>query len=211
MSEIGGKNILVQVGYGSTRAVTFTDAGDLVGLTAHGLLAGQAVQFSVITTTTGIVVDTTYYVINPNANDFQVSATVGGSALTLTTNGTGTLKETFTLVGGLREKSFSFAADGIDITNHDSSEWKKLLDSAGIRSCSASGSGVWEDGTIIHQVRVAAMTNALRNFRFIMNSDGDYFGGSFKIVSFELGGAYDGEGTWSASFESSGEVTYTTV
>jgi len=73
-------------------AVTFTDAGDLVNLAAHGLSNNDDVAFSVITTTTGIVINRIYYVVNANLNDFQVAATPGGTALPLTTNGSGTLK-----------------------------------------------------------------------------------------------------------------------
>lgn len=208
---MGGKEFLIQSGYGSTRSVTFTDSGDLVGLSAHGLLAGQAVQFSVITTTTGIVINTTYYVINPNTNDFQVAATVGGAALPLTTNGTGTLAETFTLVGGLRTKSFSFGAEAIDITNQDSSEWKKILDGAGIRNVSISGAGVFENGTIYNQIRTAAFANTLKNLRFVVNSDGDYFSGAFKITSMELSGEYNAEATYNLAFESSGAISLTEV
>jgi surface protein len=73
-------------------SVTFQDAGDTVTLASHGLSNGDMVSFSVITTTTGIVINTIYYVISATTNTFQVSATSGGSALTLTTDGSGTLK-----------------------------------------------------------------------------------------------------------------------
>ena len=73
-------------------AVTFTDSGDLVGKTAHGLVAGDVVEFPTVVTTTGISANTEYYVIASGltADAFKVSATSGGSALTLTTDGTGT-------------------------------------------------------------------------------------------------------------------------
>lgn len=77
--------------YKETDAVTFTDAGDTVGLTAHTLQNGDQVSFTVITSTTGISINTLYYVVGVATNTFQVSATLGGSALALTTNGTGTL------------------------------------------------------------------------------------------------------------------------
>jgi formylmethanofuran dehydrogenase subunit D len=73
-------------------AVTFQDAGDTVTLNAHGLSDADPVMFSVITTTTGIVINTIYYAVGVAANTFQVEATVGGGALPLTTDGTGTLK-----------------------------------------------------------------------------------------------------------------------
>ena len=77
------------VGIAGAVACTFTDAGDTVGLTAHGWDNGQQVAFSTITSTTGISTYTTYFIVNKAANTFQVATTAGGSALTLTTNGSG--------------------------------------------------------------------------------------------------------------------------
>lgn len=78
-------------GISDTRSVTFTDAGDLVTLAAHGLSNGKRVSFTTITSTTGIAVYTTYYVINAATDTFQLSLTNGGSAIALTTDGSGTM------------------------------------------------------------------------------------------------------------------------
>ena len=75
----------------SVVAVTFQDAGDTVTKTAHGLNNGEIITFPTIVTTTGITVDTNYYVVGKTDNTFQVSDTLGGVAKALTTNGTGTL------------------------------------------------------------------------------------------------------------------------
>jgi hypothetical protein len=72
--------------------VTFTDAGDLVNLASHGLSNGDEVSFATIVTTAGIVTNRIYYVVNATAGTFQVAATLGGPALALTTNGSGTLR-----------------------------------------------------------------------------------------------------------------------
>lgn len=86
---INGERILLT---NKSNAVTFTDAGDLITLTAHGLVIGDPVGFTVLTSTTGISTNTTYYVQSvPSANTFTLSATRGGSLLPLTTNGSGTL------------------------------------------------------------------------------------------------------------------------
>jgi len=69
--------------------VTFTDAGDLVTRNSHGYKDGMRISFYSITTTTGITAGQIYYVVNSTTNTFQVSATEGGAALPLTTNGTG--------------------------------------------------------------------------------------------------------------------------
>lgn len=71
--------------------VTFQDAGDTVTRAGHGFDNGTIVTFTALTSTTGIVVYTPYYIINATANTFQVSATSGGAAIPLTTDGTGTI------------------------------------------------------------------------------------------------------------------------
>jgi len=71
--------------------VTLTDAGDLVERTAHGYSNGMEVRFYNIVSTTGLTAAQTYYVINATTNNFQVTETVGGSAIALTTNGSATL------------------------------------------------------------------------------------------------------------------------
>jgi hypothetical protein len=71
--------------------VTFT-APNTVGLATHGLSNGTKVAFPSITTTTGISINSIYYVINANTNNFQISETLGGSAVAFTNNGTGTMK-----------------------------------------------------------------------------------------------------------------------
>ena len=72
-------------------AVTFQDAGDTVTLNAHGLVNGNVISFTTITTTTGITINTSYFVVGATANTFQVASTAGGTAIALTTNGTGNL------------------------------------------------------------------------------------------------------------------------
>jgi hypothetical protein len=73
------------------RAVTFQDTGNTVTRTAHGLANGNVVSFTTITSTTGIVTNTPYFVVNATANTFQVADTEGGAAKTLTTNGSGNM------------------------------------------------------------------------------------------------------------------------
>jgi len=69
--------------------VTFLDSGDYVFRSNHGYANTDVISFANITTTTGITVDTPYYVINANTSYFKLSNTSGGSAVTLTTDGSG--------------------------------------------------------------------------------------------------------------------------
>ena len=75
------------------RAITFDETADTVVLANHGKKNGDAVKFDTVTTTTGIVAGTTYYVVNAAAGTFQVAATVNGTAIDLVGNGTGVLAD----------------------------------------------------------------------------------------------------------------------
>lgn len=85
--------------YALTESVTFQDTGDTVTLTSHGLQNGQRVSFSSITSTTGISTNTAYFVISAATNTFQLASTSGGSALALTTNGSGTMRRARPVTG----------------------------------------------------------------------------------------------------------------
>jgi hypothetical protein len=79
------------------RAVTLTIATDLVGLAAHGFIAGDLVEFDDIATTTGLSKGTSYYVIAAGltADVFSVSTTATGAAVNLATNdGTAIVRQT---------------------------------------------------------------------------------------------------------------------
>lgn len=72
-------------------AVTITAADDKFTKVGHGLSNGDTVYFSAITTTTGINIYTVYYVVGVDGNDFDVSLTSGGGAVTLTDDGSCTV------------------------------------------------------------------------------------------------------------------------
>ena len=70
---------------------------DTITCTGHGMPSGRGVRlFTSGTLPGGLSTGATYYVINPSTDTFQLSATVGGSAIDITDSGTGT----HTLAGG---------------------------------------------------------------------------------------------------------------
>ncbi|MSR87537.1 hypothetical protein EXS70_05245 [Candidatus Peribacteria bacterium] len=79
-----------------TATFTATAATDIIAATAHGLLNGDRVAFtnSGGALPAGLSAVTEYFVKNSTTNDFQVSATPGGSAVDITGTGSGT--HTFT-------------------------------------------------------------------------------------------------------------------
>lgn len=125
----------------SPRTTTFTNATNLVNDTAHPYSNGDPVTFNPATGTdslpTGLTAQTKYYVVNANVNDYQVSLTVGGSAVTFSDDGSGTLysyallKEDMTNLatleastGGYVRKAISFnAASSGTSTNNGIISW----------------------------------------------------------------------------------------
>lgn len=77
-----------------TATITADAATDIITSAAHGLSNGDTVTFfnSGGALPTGISAATYYYVITATTNTFQISATVGGSALDITGAGSGTNK-----------------------------------------------------------------------------------------------------------------------
>lgn len=59
-------------------------AADTVKRVAHGLVNDQKVVFYGGTAPTGLVEGTVYFIVNKTADDFQVSATLAGSAINIT-------------------------------------------------------------------------------------------------------------------------------
>lgn len=207
----GGKDALLKFGNGfaSAEAVTFQNTGDTVTYNAHGLLAGQIVRFATVVTTTTITSATDYYVVNPLTNTFQVSLTPGGSAVAVDADGTGTMSEGFQTLALLKEFSIALESGAIDITNNDSSQWKELLDAAGISSASISASGVGQYGVTFDVVKGLFLNRTIRNWRLFVDGSTKYFSGCFRLASLELSQPHDDAQTFSASLESNGAISYT--
>ena len=70
------------------QSVTADSTTDKVTLTSHGLNNGERVRFAASVVPGGLTAAVWYYVVNSATNDFKVSATEGGSAIDITSNGT---------------------------------------------------------------------------------------------------------------------------
>jgi len=91
LQPISGVRIRFVAGY--SREFTFTaDATtDLLTATAHGLVDGEDMILRSSGALPGaFVADTRYFVITSSTNTFQLSATKGGAAVNITSQGTGT-------------------------------------------------------------------------------------------------------------------------
>ena len=126
---------------------------------------------------------------------------------------------TQTTVGGLRSTSITMNDEAVDVTNKDSLGTRTLLAGAGVNSISISGSGVFTDSACEVAVRAAfnlqqntsdgssAQTPAFETFQFLIPNLGTYTG-AFMIASIEYSGEFNGEVTYSMSFESAGYITF---
>ena len=126
---------------------------------------------------------------------------------------------TKTTIGGLRSTSITLNDESVDITNKDSLGSRTLLAGAGVNSLSISGSGVFTDSAAEVAVRTAfqaqqntsngssGQTAAFESFQFRIPNLGTYTG-NFQITSLEYSGEYNGEATYSMSFESAGYITF---
>ena len=132
-----------------------------------------------------------------------------GSAL-LVKVGNAASPEVFATVAGLRDTSISINAETIDVTNKDSSRVRTLLADAGIKSFSISGSGVFTDAASEQLILTNFSATTFLNYQFLV-PDYNTFTGAFQVTSIEYSGSYNGEVTYSMSFESASTVTIATV
>lgn len=118
--------------------------------------------------------------------------------------------ETFTTIGGMRSTSISINDETVDITNKDSGTARTLLANGGILSMSVSGSGVFTDSASEATLQGDMNQATLTNYQFLIPDFGTYTG-AFQLTSLEYAGEYNGEVTYSFTFESSGAITFATV
>lgn len=128
-----------------------------------------------------------------------------GRNVLLKYNSTGS---TYVAVGGAREVTLTINNEPVDITNSDDAGIRKLLEGAGVTSVSIKLQGVYVEDAAISAIRVDALTNAHRNYQFVMpGTVAKTYQGSFMVASFEEAGSYNGSATDSLTFESAGAVT----
>lgn len=160
--------------YAESDAVTFQDTGDTVTLNSHGLSNGNQISFTSITSTTGISTNTLYFVVTATTNTFQVATSLGGSALPLTTNGSGTLVRFVPKTGSGGSSSLSISRS---ISSPLIGTASFILTKGGLANLEGQG---WEyDFTIDrgYQAKVLQIS-----FQYLVNS-GTFVAGSSSTVS----------------------------
>ncbi len=123
--------------------------------------------------------------------------------------GDGGAPETFSAIGGLRTRTLSLNAQGIDITHSQSAGgWRELLAGAGVRQASVAGAGVFLNESAAETVRAAFFNSVIGAWQIIIPGFGT-IEGPFQIANLDYAGDHDGEATMSLALESAGALVFT--
>ena len=126
-------------------------------------------------------------------------AGANGRALTIKWDGTTPV--------GVRTRGYTVTNDYVDVTTDDDNGWRTLLANPGLRSKEATGSGISSDQILIAEVMKASITGEPLTVELPTTTG--TLAGTFLCSSFEQSGEHDGAVEFSATFMSSGAVTYT--
>jgi len=118
---------------------------------------------------------------------------------------------TFSSVAGLRARRISLNAGSVDVTTSDSpGRWREILEAAGTRSASLSGSGLFKDAASDAAVRSLFFDGLIRPWQAVIPDFG-IIEGDFQVTALEYAGRHDGEVTYELALESAGALTFTAV
>tara|TARA_R100001509_G_scaffold152790_1_gene113291 strand:- start:69 stop:485 length:417 start_codon:yes stop_codon:yes gene_type:complete len=121
--------------------------------------------------------------------------------------GDGASPEVFTTIGGMRSTSITLNDEAVDITNKDSTnDARVLLAQGGIKSASVSGNGVFTDSASETTLYGQWHASSFKNYQFLV-PDLITFTGAFMLETLEYAGEFNGEVTYSFSFQSAGDLT----
>lgn len=117
----------------------------------------------------------------------------------------------FVTVAGLRARRIALNAGAVDVTSADSAgRWRELLDGAGSRAASLSGSGLFKDAASDGLVRQVFFDGAIRPWQVVV-PDFATLQGLFQVTALEYAGRHDGEVTYELALESAGELNFTAL
>lgn len=117
----------------------------------------------------------------------------------------------FQTVAGLRATRISFNAESVDVTTIESEGgWRELLEGAGMRSATLSGSGVFRDDATDARARQVFFDGQMPEFQVVIPDFG-IVEGAFQITALEYSGSFDGEATYELSLSSAGALDFAAI
>lgn len=112
-----------------------------------------------------------------------------------------------TTLVGVRTRGYTVTNDYVDVTTDDDAGWRTLLATPGLRSVEVTVGGISSDQVLIADIMAANVTAKTLEVEFPITTG--KLAGSFLVSSFEQSGEHDGAVEFSATFMSTGAVTYT--
>lgn len=116
-----------------------------------------------------------------------------------------------TTIADVQSKAFTINAEPVDVTTDDDAGWRVLLDNPGVRSVEVTVSGIAEDEAVLADIMAASdLTKAISIALPSSLTTPGTLAGTWFVSSFEYtGGEPSGAVEFSATFQSTGAVTYT--
>lgn len=121
-----------------------------------------------------------------------------GRALTLNWNGTA--------IAGVRTRGYSARNELVDVTSDDSNGWQTFLPVAGVRGFEITVGGVTENQVLLADLMTGQFSRTM--ITNLPTTTGT-LNGIFMIQEFNEEGEHDGAVEFTATFQSSGPVTFT--
>lgn len=115
-----------------------------------------------------------------------------------------------TTLAGVRTRGMTVTNDYVDVTSDDDAGWRTLLADPGVRSVEVTIGGITTDEVLLAAMMEASVTagTLVGNLPSSLTTPGT-MSGEYLVSSFEQSGNHDGEVEFTATFMSTGEVTYT--
>jgi len=115
-----------------------------------------------------------------------------------------------TTLVGVRSRTISTTNDYVDVTTDDDTGWRTLLADPGMRSVEVTVSGITSDEVLLAAIYAADVEKTALEVTLPTSlATAGSLQADFLISSFEQSGEHDGAYEFSATFMSTGEVTYT--
>lgn len=115
-----------------------------------------------------------------------------------------------TTLVGVRSRGANMQNSLVDITNDDDSGWRTLLATPGMKMVDVPVAGITSDEVLIAEFFNSSVTGETLqiNLPSSLASPGN-ISGTFMLADIEITGEHDGAVEFTATMNSSGEVTYT--
>lgn len=110
-------------------------------------------------------------------------------------------------IAGVRTRGYTITNDYVDVTTDDEDGWRTLLSDPATRSMEVTVGGLTKNQILLAEIMKANITGEPLTVNLPTTTG--TLGGTFLVSSYEETGEHEGAVEFSATFMSSGEVTYT--